>query len=154
MMGRFKEIHDFSSRHREEVEKSALAGCFSCLIMFTPSDIDEWVDGDTTALCPHCSVDAVLPDNMGIELTHDLLRGMHDIWFKEVEKVEITQEIHTAIYKHIDTNVTGTYNKGILHMYLMVLDFIHLKKNTPTLEGLTTLFEELRIPLPDVLKKE
>jgi hypothetical protein len=147
----FKEIYDFSNHHREEVEKSALVGCFSCLIMFTPNDIFEWVDGERTALCPHCGVDAVLPDTMGVELTHDLLRGMNGIWFSEMDVPELTQEMHDNIFAHIDKSVVGEYNRSILHMYLLVLKMIHIDKGTVDMNSYRKLWVELKVPLPESL---
>jgi hypothetical protein len=38
-----------------------VAGCFYCVTVFDVQEIDEWIDGGQTALCPHCGIDSVLP---------------------------------------------------------------------------------------------
>lgn len=52
--------HKFSSKHREQILQSKLCGCFFCLSIFTPNSIAHWIDGDKTALCPKCNIDAVI----------------------------------------------------------------------------------------------
>lgn len=55
---------------------------------FAPTEIKEWVDirGDgelgVTALCPHCGIDAVLPENDTIAIAPPLLDAMRAYWFK------------------------------------------------------------------------
>lgn len=75
------EAHKHAGRHRAEVMASQLCGCFYCLAIFHPSEIDEWVDGNQTALCPHCGIDAILGDQAGYELNKNFLRKMHQYWF-------------------------------------------------------------------------
>jgi hypothetical protein len=57
-----KEIHKKSSYHLEEIDKSLICGCFYCLKTCNPSDVVEWTDGGETALCPHCGIDSLLPE--------------------------------------------------------------------------------------------
>jgi hypothetical protein len=38
-----------------------VAGCFYCIPVFDVEEIEEWIDGGQTALCPHCGIDSVLP---------------------------------------------------------------------------------------------
>lgn len=38
------EAHKFSTHHREMLEKDSLCGCFSCLAIFHPDEIDTWYD--------------------------------------------------------------------------------------------------------------
>ena len=76
--------HDHSSRHRDEVARSTIVGCFYWLENYPPVDITEWTDNGNTALCPHCSVNSVIGDASGLPLA-DLafLRAMADRWFSE-----------------------------------------------------------------------
>jgi hypothetical protein len=79
----FKDAHDHSSHNRDELMRSALAGCFYCLETYPPSSIEEWTDssGDT-ALCPRCSIDSVLGDAAGLPISDPaFLREMKAIWF-------------------------------------------------------------------------
>ena len=72
-----------SRRHRDAVLAAASCGCFSCLRLFPPSQIDDWIDEDDdgvgqTALCPRCGTDAVLPVRAGID--EGFLRRMNRRW--------------------------------------------------------------------------
>jgi hypothetical protein len=86
-------IHRHSSGHRDSVERSVQCGCFYCLATFPPSEIADWIDPDPadpdrneepgkTALCPHCGIDSVLPDNVpGTPLSAEMLGAMKGYWF-------------------------------------------------------------------------
>ena len=74
--------HGHSSNNRKELESSKLCGCFYCLHIFPPTEIEEWVDtGDTTALCPSCGIDSVLGDASRSQITKEFLSRMHKYWF-------------------------------------------------------------------------
>jgi hypothetical protein len=79
--------HAFSSNHRLELEKDKLCGCFDCLRIFSPSEIEEWVpetmDGEcVTAVCPYCGDDSIIGESSGYPITKEFLRRMHDKWMK------------------------------------------------------------------------
>lgn len=76
-------IHAKSARHKQALLESPLCGCFSCLRIYPPSEITQWVrrDDDETAVCPHCSTDAVLP-SATVDLTPELLSAMNARWFR------------------------------------------------------------------------
>jgi hypothetical protein len=90
-------IHRYSSRHRERVVASARCGCFYCLQMFAPTEISDWVDGPdesdttlngTTALCPRCGIDSVLPDSIpDVPLSSELLSAMRAHWFERTVSI-------------------------------------------------------------------
>lgn len=73
--------HKRASHHRAEIFASGVCGCFSCLETFPPSAIAKWTDGGQTALCPRCSIDAVIGSGSGIEINADFLRSMKAHWF-------------------------------------------------------------------------
>lgn len=77
--------HRHSSRHREEVRRSELGGCFYCLQTFPPAAIREWTDErdamGVTALCPHCGIDSVIGDASGFPVTVEFLGRMRAHWF-------------------------------------------------------------------------
>ncbi|PCK83081.1 cytoplasmic protein [Rhizobium sophoriradicis] len=76
------QAHKHSARHRQDIETSGRCGCFYCCAVFEPSEIEEWVDADTTALCPRCGIDAVLGDASGLPVTaKDFLTRMKSRWF-------------------------------------------------------------------------
>lgn len=79
-------LHELSRFHLKDLAASSECGCFHCLRIYAPSEIHEWSRSDaddtalTSAVCPHCSVDAVLPGNR-VALTRELLEAMHAHWF-------------------------------------------------------------------------
>ncbi|WP_394692016.1 cytoplasmic protein [Hyphobacterium sp.] len=74
--------HKRSIYHRAEIERSQHCGCFSCLAVFEPSEIAEWTDEETTALCPKCGIDAVIGDASGFPAVDKVfLTGMNKRWF-------------------------------------------------------------------------
>ncbi len=79
-------VHKHSSNHRNEILSSEVCGCFYCLSIYSPSEIEEWIDNDEnrvgkTALCPKCGIDSVIASTNEIVVTPDLLREMHQRWF-------------------------------------------------------------------------
>lgn len=73
--------HQHSIYHRDEIVRSERCGCFYCLRIFPPSEIEEWVDEGQTALCPYCGIDAVLGSASGIEISEDFLSQMRERYF-------------------------------------------------------------------------
>lgn len=72
--------------NRAELLAGDLCGCYHCLRTFGPEALgkDDWCDepdGEATALCPHCGIDAVIGSGSGLEVTRELLRRLHDAWF-------------------------------------------------------------------------
>ncbi|WP_428414470.1 hypothetical protein [Methylibium sp.] len=50
-----------SFNNSAELASARVAGCFSCLAIFEPADVVTWTHGGSTAVCPLCSADTVLP---------------------------------------------------------------------------------------------
>lgn len=77
--------HKHCIRHREEVLRSALCGCFYCLEVFMPQEIVKWIDEQNptgqTALCPECGIDSVIGSASGYPITRDFLDRMNGHWF-------------------------------------------------------------------------
>jgi hypothetical protein len=49
-------------------------GCYFCIRTFNTDDIAEYVDNGTTALCPFCGVDAIIPGTVNkifLEKAHE-----------------------------------------------------------------------------------
>jgi hypothetical protein len=83
------EAHLHSSCHRRELEASARCGCFYCLAVFSPQEIETWLDeGDGTALCPRCCIDSVIGSASGLPITRAFLGEMHRHWFNEPPPAE------------------------------------------------------------------
>lgn len=73
--------HKISSHNRQQIAQSEVCGCFYCLAIFGPSDIEEWVDNDDTALCPKCGIDSVLGSASGFPIKKEFLQRMKMRWF-------------------------------------------------------------------------
>jgi len=83
--------HSHSSAHRVELYQSEICGCFYCLAIFAPSEIQEWIDDapeekdvaltGVTAVCPRCGIDSVVGSASGYPITHEFLSDMHRHWF-------------------------------------------------------------------------
>ena len=85
------EAHKTSIWHRSLILESKVCGCFYCLAIFKPCEIEEWTDFKNskgqkteegqTALCPKCSIDSVIGSESGYPITTEFLNKMHKHWF-------------------------------------------------------------------------
>lgn len=74
-----KELHKQCSHNRHALASGEEAGCFYCKKTCRLPDITKWVDrGSDTAICPHCSIDSLLPGVTDPEV----LTQMYNRWFK------------------------------------------------------------------------
>ncbi len=85
--------HKHSSRHKDEILKSNICGCFYCLRTFSPTEVEDWVDDtvdirnlpelqESCALCPKCAIDSVIGSSSGYPVTDlDFLKAMNKYWF-------------------------------------------------------------------------
>lgn len=78
-----KDAHKYSVCNQKLVEKSPRCGCFSCRRVFDSNKIDEYFTDKTgmTAICPYCSIDAVLPECNPYGISERFLDKMHRKWF-------------------------------------------------------------------------
>jgi hypothetical protein len=87
--GPILDAHKHSSGHRAEVLASDRCGCFYCLSVFGPNEIEEWVDEidevGTTAVCPRCGIDSVIGSRSGYPIAPEFLETMHRHWFKKTD---------------------------------------------------------------------
>lgn len=84
------EAHKFSNNHMEQLKKDKLCGCFNCLRIYSPSEIEEWLisedennlcDRYGTAICPYCYIDSVIGESSGYPITKEFLAKMKEAWF-------------------------------------------------------------------------
>ena len=83
--------HQHSIRHHREIVASESCGCFYCLAVFPPHEIENWLadgptEGQQTALCPHCTIDSVIGSASGFHLTAEFLTRMRTHWFGGLER--------------------------------------------------------------------
>lgn len=72
--------HTHSTKHRIELEASEHCGCFFCFRIFKTGEIKTWTDGNQTALCPSCGIDAVIGSAYCL-IGEGFLRRMHQQYF-------------------------------------------------------------------------
>ncbi|PAQ16041.1 cytoplasmic protein [Bacillaceae bacterium SAOS 7] len=74
-------VYRFSSHNKEGLEKDTVCGCFHCLKVFHPSEIEDWWDDEDTAVCPYCGIDSVIGESSGTKVTEPLLQEMQQMFF-------------------------------------------------------------------------
>ena len=57
-----------SSHNHAAIDNGIPCGCYFCLSVFDGGEISKWTDEGTTAVCPICGVDAVLPGVTDMEI--------------------------------------------------------------------------------------
>ena len=81
------EAHKYSCNHMEELKKDKVCGCFYCLTVFSPEEIESWLIADNdadrlgTAICPYCGIDSVIGESSGYPITKEFLKKMNEHWF-------------------------------------------------------------------------
>lgn len=82
-----KQIHDidlYSFNNRKAIEQSTIAGCYYCKKIFDPrvKKIEEYVNKETTALCPFCGIDSVIGNvSNSIDINDNNLHILNKFWF-------------------------------------------------------------------------
>ena len=76
-----KMAHGHSFKNRVEIENSGLCVCFNCKSAHFSILVRQYVDSGETALCPGCSVDTLIGDASGFDLTPAFVQAMHTYWF-------------------------------------------------------------------------
>ncbi len=81
-MADYIDAHRYSSNHKEQLVKDRKCGCFYCLSIFNPAEIEEWIeDVSGTAVCPFCGIDSIISESSGYPLTEEFLGKMRSRWF-------------------------------------------------------------------------
>lgn len=114
--------HNFCMNHKEQLLQDKKCGCFSCMTVFEPKEINEWVeDKYGTAICPYCSIDSVIGESSGYPINKHFLSLMNDIWFGELaafdndeDTWDITSDMRAAKRGNLDAmyNVANYYCYG------------------------------------------
>lgn len=83
----YLKAHEFSNNHMKQLKEDRICGCFYCLRIFSPREINEWIIDDNpcdeygTAICPYCGIDSVIGESSGFPITKTFLEGMQQHWF-------------------------------------------------------------------------
>lgn len=84
---RLRAAHEASSLPVPRIRASDRVGCFYCLRVYPSAEVVENAD---YAWCPHCGVDAVLPDREVPEVHEPgFLDAMHRLWFLAASPLEL-----------------------------------------------------------------
>lgn len=82
-----RRAHSAASNHMAQLKQDERCGCFYCLRIFDPAEIEEWIIADNpidkggTAICPYCGVDSVIGESSGYPLSVEFLEKMKKAWF-------------------------------------------------------------------------
>ena len=86
-MESYIEAHKHCANHMEKLKKDKICGCFYCLSVYSPEEIESWIIADDdidrfgTAICPHCGIDSVIGESSGYPITKEFLQEMNEYWF-------------------------------------------------------------------------
>lgn len=86
-MEAYIQAHKYSCNHMEKLKKDRICGCFYCLTIFSPTEIESWLIADNdadrlgTAICPYCGIDSVIGESSGYPITKEFLKKMNEYWF-------------------------------------------------------------------------
>jgi hypothetical protein len=77
------DAHKYSSKNKANILKDDICGCFYCLKIFSPNEIEKWINDeeDGTAVCPYCGIDSVIGKSSGFPIIKDFLLKMNKHWF-------------------------------------------------------------------------
>jgi hypothetical protein len=77
-----KDTHKFSRNNEKLIKKSKKVGCFYCLKIYPAKEVKGYRSYyGNGAICSYCTVDSLLPDCCGFELSEKLLKAMRSKWF-------------------------------------------------------------------------
>jgi len=89
-MPKIEDAIGLATNNEKEIRRSELVGSYYCMRVYPSSEIspEDFVppvdsrEDERTALCPYCRIDSVLPETAGYDLNDQMLRKIHDYWFK------------------------------------------------------------------------
>ena len=77
-----KRMHSHAKSNRNYLLKDKVCGCFYCLKIFSPKEIERWLsEGDGTAVCPYCGIDSIIGESSGYSIDREFLLKMKNYWF-------------------------------------------------------------------------
>ena len=102
-----EEVYKYSSSNRRLLENDNVCGCFYCKKIYNPNEIVEWLnEKEGTAICPYCSVDSVIGESCGKEISNQLLEEMNKEYFEQIYKLgNLRYELDIDNYRLLCSNV-------------------------------------------------
>ena len=74
-------LHTYCANNKNLIAVSDQCYCFYCQKRMHRSEIKDYIDNGKTALCPHCTIDSILPDAIDEPLSDEIVAQMHEYWF-------------------------------------------------------------------------
>lgn len=71
----------YATANRDKLKISKYAACYYCKQIYPASEVVEFCDSETTALCPKCGIDSVLSDQSPYEFKIEVLEELNQFWF-------------------------------------------------------------------------
>lgn len=80
---RLTKAQGYSKNNKAMLDYDEKCGCFYCMRIFNPKEINELIDdkGGATAICPYCGIDAVIGESSGYPIRKEFLEEMYKQWF-------------------------------------------------------------------------
>lgn len=77
---KYKPYHNDSIQNRTKLINTGKCLCFYCGKRYDVSKVKDWIhdDKEDTALCPHCGIDSVIPDN---NITDEIVNELYEYYF-------------------------------------------------------------------------
>lgn len=76
-----EKLHTCCTNNRQTIAVSNRCYCFHCKASMDHGEITDYLEDGQTARCPHCGVDAIIPDGVDASINDDIIAQMHDYWF-------------------------------------------------------------------------
>jgi len=93
---RIRRAYEHSRLNRQFLAPGVACRCFHCLHAFSAEQINRWTDQGSTALCPHCGIDAVLSSRAD-PLSDALIHRLQAAYFAAPSRKYSAEEWRTAL---------------------------------------------------------
>lgn len=74
-------LHTYSSHNKRFIAISNKCYCFYCRSCMDRSEIVDYCDNGQTAICPKCSIDAIIPDSIEETVNEKIISELNAYWF-------------------------------------------------------------------------
>lgn len=76
-MNIIEEATSMAWKNKSKIKEGMICSCYYCLSKYDGSEIAEYVDNEQTAVCPKCSIDSVIPE----DVDEEILMEINKRWF-------------------------------------------------------------------------
>lgn len=68
----YREYASYITNNKNAIQRSTQCSCIGCLKTFSASKIVDYAYPDTTAICPYCVVDVIIPHSLHVPTQNEL----------------------------------------------------------------------------------